>query len=199
MPSADLKQIESGLGIEPERQVHLIFGDLNKRKGIDRILAAVPLISQSLVSRLCLLFVGSMSGNNYEEFLAKKAELCQSLPIKIIHHNRYIPEADIQNYFQIADVILALYQRHVGMSGILNRAAAAGKPVLSSDYGLMGEVTRRYELGMTVDSSNPAAIAKGLSQFLTGVPEGWCNKGKMAEYAEQNSVDNFASKIFQHL
>ena len=85
------------------------------------------------------------------------------------------------------------------MSGILNRAAAAQKPVLSSDYGLMGEITRRYQLGITVDSSNPHEIAKGLSKFLTMPLDRHINRQKMSDYAQQNSIDSFASKIFDAL
>ena len=196
---SQLKQIANNLGIETSRQIHLIFGDLNKRKGVEQILKAVPLISPELTQKLCLLFVGSMSGKNFHDFQVYKTDLCESLPIQIIHHNEYIPESDIQNYFELADVVLALYQRHVGMSGILNRAAAAQKPVLSSDYGLMGEITRRYQLGITVDSSNPHEIANGLSKFLTIPPKRHINRQKMSDYALQNSVDSFASKIFDAL
>jgi len=162
-PTVDLVGLKTELGIDSSRQVHLIFGDLNKRKGIEQVLAAIALLPEGLVSKLCLLLVGSMSETNQLRFQQQKTQLVQCQPVQIINHNQYIPEQDIQNYFQLADVILAPYQKHVGMSGILNRAAAAQRPVLSSDYGLMGEITRRYQLGLIVDSGNPQEIA----QFIT--------------------------------
>jgi glycosyltransferase involved in cell wall biosynthesis len=99
----------------------------------------------------------------------------------------------------MADVILAPYQRHVGMSGILLLAAAAQKPVLSSNYGLMGEIVRRYELGLTVDSTEPKEIAKGLTRFLVEDSDKLCDRAKMKSFAEQNSAEEFARVIFEHL
>ncbi len=47
------------------------------------------------------------------------------------------------------------------------RAAYAGKPVLSSDYGLMGEWVYRCKLGQVVDTTKPEALASGLEAFVT--------------------------------
>ncbi len=45
-----------------------------------------------------------------------------------------------------------------------------GNPVLSSDFGLMVEVTCRYGFGLAVDSTVPGEIAKGFSRFLLESP-----------------------------
>ena len=107
--------------------------------------------------------------------------------------------SEIQQYFQLADVVLALYQRHVGMSGILIRAAAANKPVLATNYGLMGEITRRYKLGIDLNARDPQAIAKGLTEFLSNPPTTFADAHFMQQFARQNSAVNFASTIFQTL
>ena len=103
-------------------------------------------------------------------------------------------------YFQIADVVLAPYQRHVGMSGILLLAAAANKPVLCSNYGLMGEMVRRYHLGLTVDSSQPQEIAKGLIKFLEiSNPLELCDPLPMQNWVKQNSASEFSRIIFEQV
>jgi glycosyltransferase involved in cell wall biosynthesis len=94
---------------------------------------------------------------------------------------------------------LAPYQRHVGMSGILLLAAAAGKPVLSSDYGLMGELVRRYGLGITVDSTVPSEIAKGLMRCLTEPATVLVDLDRMESFAEQHSAERYAKTIFEQL
>ncbi|MEM9509418.1 MAG: glycosyltransferase family 1 protein, partial [Cyanobacteria bacterium P01_E01_bin.35] len=40
----DAAAVKSKLGIEPSRQIHLLFGDLNKRKGLEQILAAIAIL-----------------------------------------------------------------------------------------------------------------------------------------------------------
>ena len=194
-----LKNLKTSLGIDSTRKVFLLFGDLSERKGFNQLLEAINLIPIELSQKMCFLFVGSMQAHFYETFQVRTQQISQSLPVQIISNIQYIPEEDIQNYFQISDVILAPYQRHIGMSGILVRSAAAQKPILSSDFGLMGEITRLYELGVTVDSSIPAQISKGLCRFLQTDPINLCNPSKMNQFAQMNQAEQFAEKIFNVL
>lgn len=197
--SSNLEQLKYSLEIKHSRQVHLLFGGLGRRKGLDKLLEAIALLPTDLCKKLCILIVGSMADNYYQEIQAVISRITSTLPIQIILKNTYIPETEIQNYFELADIILAPYQRHIGMSGILNRAAVAQKPVLSSDYGLMGEITRRYKLGLAVDSIQVMAIVEGLTKFLTEPPDKYCDFSLMKKYAEQNTPQKFASTIFQHI
>ena len=193
------QQIRAELGIEESRQIYLLFGGIDSRKGFKQLLESIDFIPQQLQNRLCILVVGAIDKAYYQSCTEAIDRLRQQTEVQIIIRDRYIPETEIQKYFELADVILALYQRHVGMSGIINRAAATQKPVLSSDYGLMGELTRRYQLGLTIDSTIPEAIAQGLVQFLTNSPKQYCNFQKMQEFAQQNTPQRFAQTIFQHI
>ena len=115
--------------------------------------------------------------------------------VQLVTHDKFIPDEQIQPYFGLADIVLALYQHHIGMSAILIRAAAAGKPVLASDYGLMGELVRRHQLGCAVDSTQPAAIAQELATFLAGQPSSTLNLQKAAQFAQENHAACFAQAI----
>lgn len=196
---AEIEQLKADLGIEADRQIFLLFGALSARKGIHQLLQAMSLVPSHLCQKMCLLLVGSISSQDQSSVERAIAEVSASQPLQIITRNQYIPDQAIQPYLQIADVILAPYQRHVGMSSILVRAAAAQKPVLGSDYGLMGEIVRRYRLGVTVDSTNPEALANGLSKFLLESPDELCDRQQMKTFAEQNSAEKFASTIFQNI
>ena len=194
-----LSNLRESLGIHPSRQVFLLFGALTGRKGIYQLLDAIPLLSSELCQKLCLVFVGSANTTEQARIKSQVAAVCQKQPVQIVEHYEFVPERDVPAYFQLTDVVLATYQRHVGMSGILLLAAAAQKPILSSNYGLMGEISRRYGLGLTVDSTVPDEIAKGLTRFLTESPEELCDRTKMKSFAAQNSSEHFSRVIFQYL
>lgn len=195
-----LEKFKENLGIQPSRKVFLLFGALyDGRKGINQLLEAISTLSPTLCQKLCLLLVGQMGGGNESLIQKRIAEISQFLPVQIIIRDEFVPEQEVQLYFQSADVILAPYQRHVGMSGILVQAAAAQKPILSSDYGLMGGITRHWELGLTVDSTIPSEIAKGLTRFLLESTEKLSARTKMKAFAEQNFAEHFAGVIFQYL
>jgi glycosyltransferase involved in cell wall biosynthesis len=119
--------------------------------------------------------------------------------VQIIHVEDYVPESDIPHYFQLSDVVLAIYQRHVGMSGILVRAAIAQKPVLSSNYGLMGAVTKRHQLGKTIDSTQPSEIAHGIGELLVTPLKTVGDRNLMQKFGEQNSPARFAQTVFRSI
>ena len=151
--------LKNSLGIEPNRQIYLLFGGLSGRKGICQLLEATTLLTSDLGHKLCILLVGPMGEDTRLQNKLKMnhyiEQITRSQDVQIVVEDRFVPDREIQSYFQMADVILAPHQRHVGMSANLVRAATAQKPVLSSNYGLMGQIARKYELGLTVDSTVP--------------------------------------------
>ena len=194
---SQIEKLREDLGIHSSRTVFLMFGAFRKRKGIYQLLDALTLLPPQLCEKLCLLCVGPVSAEQLVQ--TRLTEISESLPLQIVKRDRFISDHEIQPYFQVSDVILAPYQRHIGMSAILVRAAAAQKPILSSNYGLMGELVKSYKLGIAVDSMNSAEIAKGLTQFLRESPAKFCDFSSMKSFAEQNMAEKFSRTIFQHI
>ena len=192
-------KLRSKMGIEEGRLVFLLFGALTERKGVNQVLDAIDLLPLELNQEVSLLLAGSISAGFRPQVEAKIASVSQSHPVQIIVRDEFLAERDIQGYFQMADIILAPYQRHIGMSAITVRAAAAQKPLICSNFGLMGEVVRRHQLGLTVDSSKPQAIADGIKECLSKSPDELGNRQKMLDFATQNSTSNFARTIIGHL
>jgi glycosyltransferase involved in cell wall biosynthesis len=195
----DLTTLRTKLGIEIHRRVFLLFGALDGRKGIYQLLEAIELLPPELSQQLCLLLVGNTNETERAQMHPKIGALRQTAPIQLVEYYDFIPEQEVSSYFQLADVILAPYQRHVGMSGILLLAAAAGKPVLSSDYGLMGELVRLYQLGLAVDVTKPTEIARALSYCLGEESESLGDRSQMEVFAEHNSIERYASTILSSI
>jgi glycosyltransferase involved in cell wall biosynthesis len=193
-----VKDLDS-LGILPGRTVCLLFGSLDGRKGIHPLLEAIQLLPDALGRKLCLLLVGKIDPTDKSQVDGRITTITHNSLVQIIVQDTFIPDAAIDDYFQRADVILAPYQRHVGMSAILVRAAAAQKPVIASSFGLMGELTRRYGLGLTVDSTIPHKIAQALIRCLSESPLDFCDLPSMARFSSQNSVEVFCKTIFHSL
>ncbi|MGB0383297.1 MAG: glycosyltransferase [Ardenticatenaceae bacterium] len=192
-------KLRDELGIESGRRVFLLFGVLDARKGIHQLLDAITHLPASLLTRLSLLLVGPLAQADEPPIKAKIASISRSGAVQIILHNQFITDQQIQPYFDIADVILAPYQRHVGMSAILVRATAASKPVLASEYGLIGEIIRQRSLGITLDSTQASEIAKGISAFLAGEPREMFDSDSAAQFAQENSAEAFAGVVWENL
>lgn len=188
-------ELRKQLNISDERRIFLLFGDLTERKGVTQLLDAIASLPPTVQNQLCILLVGRCSAVNQRKFQTKTRQIRQTHPVQIIEHYAFVSEQQVQEYFQLTDVVLALYQRHVGMSGILLQAAAAQKPVLSSNYGLMGELVSRYQLGLAVDSTQPQKISQAIQTVINKPLDQLYSASKMAEFCEQNTVEKFASTI----
>lgn len=195
-----VSELKKELGIESNRKVLLAFGILaDARKGTRQLLEALQQLKPELGQKICILLVGepfSKGQATIESWLAPVRSLLQ---VQVITQFGYIPESDVPLYFQLADFVMAPYQRHAGMSGIILLAAGAKKPILSSNYGLMGEVVKHYSLGIAVDTTITAEIAAGLTRLLNESSRDFCSEKKMEAFVACNSPEKFANTIFQHI
>ncbi|PSB04089.1 glycosyltransferase [Merismopedia glauca] len=194
-----IKDLKMRLKIDSQREVLLFFGRLGRRKGIYQLIEAVKLLSIDICERICLLLAGSIPASEKLMIEMLLKEVSESSPIQIVVCDRFIPDEEVHIYFQMADAVLAPYQRHIGMSGILLLAAAAQKPVLSSNYGLMGQLVLNNKLGITVDSTSPHALAKEITKLLDGNYKKVCDISQMESFAQQHSWKQFVGTLISNL
>lgn len=195
--SETVANLRMRLGIEPNRKIFLLFGRITGRKGVYKLFDAVKQLSPEQCQRICLLLVGDMPAQDKAAIDQEVTEIRKSQPIQILIQEGFLREAEVPAYFQLSDIVLALYQRHVGMSGILLLGAAAQKPMLVSNYGLMGELTERYGLGLSIDAESPEEIAQNLVHGLDHATMG--NVEKMQAFAQVNLAEKFAETLITQL
>jgi glycosyltransferase involved in cell wall biosynthesis len=194
--SAQILKLREKLGVKEDRKIALLFGALTGRKGIYETLDSLLELPANLYPLLCLVLAGQANRQDQQRLTAKIAKIHSVCNVQIISQFEFVMEPEVPVYFQSADIVLAPYQHHVGMSGILLQAAAAGKPVLSSNFGLMGEIVKEYHLGLAIDSSKASEIAIGLSQLLVESNAQQFDIERMKIFAKENSAEKFASVIF---
>lgn len=150
---------------QDQRANYLLFGSLDARKGIFQMLEAWAMMEPGFHQANALRLVGKLSSKDGLPFRHKLEALRHSTPAMVVEViDRFVTEAELAQEVCNAKVILAPYQNHIGSSGVLYWAAAAGKPILGQNSGLMGFLIEKYNLGLAVDTQNPAVIAKSLGQ-----------------------------------
>lgn len=167
IPQQRLNQLRRELHIGDGRKVLLLLGILDSRKGPMQLLEAVDALTDEVKRELCLLVIGKLDESIAGDVLQKIGLLQSQNRMQLVVRNQYISDTLVQDYYQIADVALTTYQQHMGMSSALIRAALAQIPVLSSSYGLMGEMVKRYQLGIVADTTDPNDFVRGLAQAIT--------------------------------
>jgi glycosyltransferase involved in cell wall biosynthesis len=193
----EVDTLREKLGVDPARRIMLVFGLLDERKGLFTLIKALERLPPDQQRQWCLLLVGPVDEGIAPALTTSLAALTQQTAVQLVRQHDFVSEAAIQPYFTMSDLIVTLYQRHIGMSAVLVRAAAAGKPVLSSNYGLMGQLVKTRQLGQAVDAESPVAVADALAALGQNV---WpADKGAMQHFAEQNQASQYARTIFDTL
>ena len=185
--------------IDSQRKVFLVFGNLDERKGIFQILESLQKLDKYLHQKICLVFAGKANPAFSKQFNAKVSKLLDRFPLQIISRFEFLVEQEVNSWFEVANVILAPYQNHIGMSGILLLAAAHQKPVISQDFGLMGETVRKFKLGLTVDSFNPESIAMAIGDCAINSPDSYCNRQLMSKFANIHDSNNFVFTLLENI
>ena len=186
-------EVKTSLGISESKMVFLIFGYLDSRKGIADVMEAIGNISRETSQKGCLLIVGPWEENERKLFNIQLPKIKQTTGFQIVVKDGFVKDEDIQQYFKVADYAFALYNNHFGMSAIMVRAAAAQKPLISSNFGLIGKIVVENELGITIDNDLKEKLVILLNnEVLIG------NKEKMKAFAELNQADNYAKVILEH-
>ncbi|MBW4441690.1 MAG: glycosyltransferase [Plectolyngbya sp. WJT66-NPBG17] len=193
--SIEITTLRKQLGISESRKILLLFGFLDQRKGIYQILRAIKQLDPDIARSLCLLLVGQVDPKEQTSLMTTIQTIEKQTPVQIVLQDQFVKETF--PYFQLADIVLAPYQRHVGMSGILLQAAAVNKPILSSNYGLMGELVERYQLGEAIDSEDPSEIAVALERMWLD-PTHHYDATKAKAFVNQNLAAHFVNTIMDH-
>lgn len=186
------------LQVEPGRKMLLLFGSLARRKGVFELFDALHVLPDDVCAQACLVLAGAVVEEDRNALYREVEALRKQKPIQIILRDTFIPAEEIHHLVDAADVMLLPYQRHIGSSGVLVRAAAAQVPVLGSDYGVLGAQIRTRRLGLAVDTTDPPALADGLATFLAQPTATLYDTEEAARFAAENTAERFAATIFEH-
>jgi glycosyltransferase involved in cell wall biosynthesis len=152
------------LGVPPARPVFLFYGGAYRRKGLH--LAVKAMLNLPENSPAFLLCAGKQpKDSGIARDLEKLAAQGRALFL-----NRYVSNEEEKMVFAACDFVLLPYINHFGSSGVLARAAGAGKPVIASDEQLVGRLTHKYNLGPLFPSGNVPALQQAILQAVAASP-----------------------------
>jgi len=148
------------LGIEPDKKLVLYFGLVRAYKGLEDLIAALPLVPVDDGFRVII------AGEFYEDEKLYQRQMAESGVQNLIRvENRYIPDEEVADYFRASDVVVLPY-RSATQSGIVQIASALGRPVIVTRVGGLPEVVDHGRTGLVVRPNDPAAIAGAIRDFF---------------------------------
>ena len=160
-PPISVDEAREALGLPIGIPVMLFFGDARFDKGPDILLRSLPTLGGDWIAVLAgpPVLIGEEEASACREMLKH--------PSRLITRFELIPEADADLYFRAADVVVLPYRTAFkGTSGVLQRAAASGKPVIVSDVGDVGDTVREAALGTVIPAESTVHLTAALQDFV---------------------------------
>lgn len=196
---SDAHGFRKTFNIEPHRTIFLLFGQLTARKGVVETLAAIEKMSEPEARQTCLICMGAPDAATAAQLQDPHLRMrLQAKGVQLVVHPQFVDEAERERAFAAADVVLLPYRNHIGMSAVLIRAAHAQTPVIASRTGLLGALTRKHQLGLSVDAQSAPALCSAMVAFLTGAPPQYEGDRALAfakTYSPQCFVDTLLAEL----
>ena len=164
-------------------------GLLDTRKGIDRLIKAFT--KADLAGNDRLLLAGVLDKDVESAAGAELKSLAANGRVVLL--NRYLTDEELNLAICATDVVSATYwTAHCAPSGIVNRAAVIGRPVLASRFGWSDFMVPEFGLGTLTDISNPETFARDIATALEQSGS-FVQSPKTARLREFLSPGNFAA------
>jgi glycosyltransferase involved in cell wall biosynthesis len=173
----------------------LMFGGLQRRKGVAELLMALAMLKPAYrpLAQFRICGEGEMSS-----LVRDRMPALREADIRIEFENAFLSEEDLEKRLSEADVFLAPYQRHIGSSGMVYSAAAYRRPIITQCSDLIGRQAKNYHLGESVDTANPAEIARAIERLTDQIRRG--ESDPLADYAgfiKGHGREAFARLVFE--
>ena len=184
-PGVSGAHLRAAIGIRDGQHLILSVGRLQRRKGFDSVIRALPLLGQQGIDAHYAL-IGIGEDREYLQRLA--AELGVAARVHVLGHVSY---EDLPRWYAACD-LFAMPNRDVdgdneGFGLVFLEAASAGKPVVAGTAGGTASAVLDGVTGLRVDGEDVGAIARGLARLLSDRAQA----ETMGRNARMRVLDNF--------
>jgi len=170
LPFVDSNYYKHKFGMEGRKTI-LTFGLLNKNKGVEAMLKAMPTIIEAEPSVIYIILgmthptVLKHEGESYRFSLQQMVKEL-GLQKHVIFHNRFVGDEELHNFLCAADIYVTPYlNREQLTSGTLSFAVGTGKAVVSTPYWAAMELLADGR-GKLVRFGDSKQIAEAITEIL---------------------------------
>lgn len=156
--SAD--ELRNTLGLPDDRPTLLFFGFVRPYKGLEYLIQALPHVLRE--RPVHLLVVGEFwSSPDFYARYAREFGVAEAITFV----NRYVPNEELQPYFDLASVVVLPYISAT-QSGVAQLAFGFGKPVITTRVGGLHEAVQDGVNGLIAPPQDEQALAKAITRFF---------------------------------
>ncbi len=166
-PSLEVRnRTRSQMGFKDTDNVILFFGYIREYKGLDILIRAMKNVSNA-----SLVIVGQFNQEEkeYQDLIDR-----EGVRNKIKINSGYVAEAEVTNFFQMADLVIFPY-RTATFSGPIMTAINHIKPVICTKVGCFTDIITDNKTGYLIDPENPEQLGAAINRFFSEKPDWTAN------------------------
>ena len=147
----------------------LLFGALQPRKGLTNIATAFLGLTDAELGKVAFHVLGKFDADGiYKSQVTALFAALARRGADVRLEDAYVDNDALDRAVTWCDVVLMPYQGHIGSSGVMNIAAQYGRPVIAQRRYQLGEEVRKYDLGLSIDTSSTSEMVKAIRNTLAG-------------------------------
>lgn len=144
--------------------LHVLYlGNLQPSKGIEDLIAALPLLPAAVLKKCTVDVIG---GWRNEATRLQCEELIRRHDLPVVFHPPSVSNRKLE-FLAAADIFVFPPRAPEGHPWVIVEAMAAGLPIISTDQGAIVESVQDGENGYIIPPASPALLADRLNTLLT--------------------------------
>ncbi len=172
------------LGLPQDRLILLSFGAPNSGKDIRTVVSALRYVPETF-----LVHAGTQAFSLGPDPKGITKE--HSVEDRTAIFNYYIREDEKPLFFSSADALILSYTKiFKSTSSMLWEATKYRLPVISSNANTLGEMVKKYNLGLLFESEDPLSLAGAIRQFKVLKP----SEIELMEEGRRRFIDDYSIK-----
>jgi glycosyltransferase involved in cell wall biosynthesis len=184
-PAVEMDDARRRLGLPEGQKLFLHFGESSERKGLMDAVDAWMRIGD--LPNATLVRAGIMAPGQADamSILIRRG--------RAILREGYVPDDELDLYLRACDWLLMPYRFHEGSSGLLAGAAAAVRPVIAPDYGLIGRRVTSSNLGIVYPHLSIDGLAEAIRRASAMRIEDFAEP--LRRYSANHTVADFTAAL----
>jgi glycosyltransferase involved in cell wall biosynthesis len=185
------EDIKATYKIPQEKKVLLFIGGVQRRKNITSIIEAIGKLENKDKDKICLLILGKCNEKALLDEI--NTSISNNNDFQIIFDNNFVYSDKLESAFEQSDLVFLVYSKFYASSAIIGNAAKHKKYIIACNYGVIGNLSEKYNLGKAVNPNSIAEISSAIGEFM----DGNYNYNPNLAFCESHSPEKFITTLLQ--
>ena len=177
--------------IDTTRKIFLHIGALGTRKGTPEVIESALHMDLKTQRAIAILLVGRAGDQDAEFYKKKIEEVSKNTEVQILWHDQFVSTPTMKSLFDQCFSVLIPYKNAEFSSGILGHAAAASRPVIATNAGLIKELVLTYNLGLLIEEPSANHLGAKIKELLA---TGYSSQSQ-ERFVKEHTPEEFAQTI----